>query len=34
VMISRIDPAILSTLTVDSQNFQQFKRRLASLPRR
>jgi beta-barrel assembly-enhancing protease len=34
VMIEKIDPAILSTLTKDSQNFQAFKRRLASLPRR
>ena len=31
-LISRIDPAILQTLTVDSRNFQAFKQRLMSLP--
>jgi beta-barrel assembly-enhancing protease len=31
-MINQIDPVILSTLTSDSQNFQAFKRRVASLP--
>jgi predicted Zn-dependent protease len=31
--INQIDPAILRTLTVDSPAFQDFKRRVASLPR-
>lgn len=31
--IAQIDPAILATLTKDSQGFQAFKRRLQSLPR-
>jgi predicted Zn-dependent protease len=31
-MINQIDPAILATLTSDTQNFQAFKRRVASLP--
>ena len=30
--IDQIDPAILRTLTVDTPSFQQFKRRVASLP--
>lgn len=32
--IAQVDPAILATLTSDSQAFQQFKRRLQSLPHR
>lgn len=32
-MIGEINPAILGTLTKDTENFQRFKRRLASLPR-
>ena len=31
-LIAQIDPAILSTLTMDSRNFQLFKQRVASLP--
>lgn len=31
-MIKQIDEAILETLTTDTQNFQQFKRRVQSLP--
>src|ERR671934_243157 len=31
-MINQIDPVILGTLTSDSENFQAFKRRVASLP--
>lgn len=31
-MINQIDEAILETLTTDTQNFQQFKRRVQSLP--
>ena len=31
-LIAQIDPAILSTLAMDSRNFQLFKQRVASLP--
>jgi predicted Zn-dependent protease len=31
-LIAQIDPAILSTLSMDSRNFQLFKQRVASLP--
>ena len=31
-LIAQIDPAILSTLTMDSRNFQLFKQRVAALP--
>jgi predicted Zn-dependent protease len=31
-LIAQIDPAILSTLTMDSQNFRLFKQRVAALP--
>jgi predicted Zn-dependent protease len=31
-LIDAVDDAILATLTVDTPNFQSFKRRVASLP--